>query len=267
MDDAAASNNRWSARDAALSLAGAGGATAVLYLAGSAFWDAYYSRLGVPAHEIVLPPSAYILRGFLQVVLVLFTVALVSLLFGIVALKNAKVELSIEAHGQNLLAYTAIACLTVAATSLAQVNQDSIHAFGISFHISVFQLVVVVATSLFSLLILLALTANAGRLWRHLIGPTFSGRILLAIIATGSLVFSANVGGAKQAGDEAWHITPHTEVSFTFANDTTSRSYFFVAHANGAYYVREVNDIGAISPRVLIVPETGVRTAILQTTP
>lgn len=238
-------------------LASAGVATGVLYLVGHAWISSRHSHFGVPPREITLEPTEYVVRGFNESLPFFFAIALAGLLTAVIFRREAKIALTDEAHQQNILAYCAIAGVMTAAITMIDVNMTPIVLFGVNLRVSLYQIIVVLSTSIFATLVVIAMTGTWGGVLRPILGRTFTGNIVLTLIATIGLVGAASISGGNLASDELWNLADHHEITLTFENGTRS-SYFFVAHANGAYYVRDVNDFSATSTPLYVFPEISV---------
>lgn len=241
-------------------LASAGVVTGVLYLVGHAWIWGRNGRFGVPAREFAIDHTEYIIVGFNESLPFFFGIALAALVTAWLFCREAKITLTDETHQQHILAYCAIAGLMTAAISLADVNTPPIVLFGFDLTVSLFQIAIAVSTALFATLVMVAMTGTWGGALRPILGRTFSGNIVLALIATIGLVGGASIAGSTRAGDELWNLADHQEVTLTFENETEA-TYFFVAHANAAYYVRDLSDVGGTTTGIIIIPGSKVAEA------
>lgn len=247
-------------------LVGGGLATGALYLVGHAWIWGYYARMGVPRREFAVEPAEYVIHGFNESLPFFFAVAITALFVGVFFRKIAQVTLDDRTHEQHILAYCAIAGLMTGAGALIDVNTRPIVFFGFNTHVSAYQISVVVSTALLATLVVVAMTGTWGGRLRHLLGRSFSGHIMLAIMATIGLVGGASISGGTRASDELWNLADHREVTFEYVNGTRE-TYFFVAHANGAYYVRDVNDIGGMETGIIVISSDDVASAQLNDRP
>ena len=266
MEDSSSEPVRESVQQVVGVLGGAGVAGGLLLLMGRAYWTGYYDRMGLPDHALVLDATAALISGFHRVVPFLFAVAIAAGITAVFFWRAARLTFDDVTHTANLLPYAAIGGLFVWAISIWELNHPPLRLLGLSLGIGPAQLLALVTTAVVSVMIIVGMTGTLSGFLRHFLGATFTGRLLLVLLAVLTLVSAAETSGRNLASDQLWNLATHHEITVQFENGTRDE-FFFVAHHGGFYYLRDIHDIGGRHLDIIVVPDAVVHQTVLRRVP
>ena len=247
-------------------LGGAGVASGLLLLMGRAYWSGYYDRMGLPDHALALDATDALISGFHRVVPFLFAVAFAAGITAVFFWRAARLTFDDVTHTANLLPYAAIGGLFIWAISIWELNQPPLRLMGLNMGIGPAQLLALVTTVVVSVMIIVGMTGTFSGFLRHFLGATFTGRLLLVLLAVLTLVGAAELSGRNLASDQLWNLAAHHEIVVQYENGTRAE-FFFVAHQGGFYYLRDIHDIGGSHLEIIVVPDAVVHQAVLREVP